>query len=90
MLAYNVAGAVRGEGNLCHVIPGTPTPNKHCYKAKLDGLDDDGFRFVDVLADRIAAERPQLVALQEMCGSQVIISKRPWRRWVPYGGPLRG
>jgi endonuclease/exonuclease/phosphatase family metal-dependent hydrolase len=62
VLSYNAAGAVRGKWRL------GPEGRIESF---LDGLDDDGFRFVDVLAERIAAERPQLVGLQEMCGSQV-------------------
>jgi hypothetical protein len=33
--------------------------------------DKDPLFFIDVLAKRIAAEQPQLVERQEMCGSQV-------------------
>jgi hypothetical protein len=33
--------------------------------------DKDPLFFIDVLAKRIAAEQPQLVGLQEMCGRQV-------------------
>ena len=34
-------------------------------------VDPLGFHFVDVLADRIAGEKPHLVGLQEVCGSQL-------------------
>jgi hypothetical protein len=34
-----------------------------------DQVDTDRWRLVDVLAERIVAERPQIVPLQEICGS---------------------
>lgn len=34
-------------------------------------IDGDRWRFIDVLAERIAAERPHIVLLQEICGTQV-------------------
>ena len=33
-------------------------------------VDPDGYRFIDVLADRIVAEKPEVVLLQEICVSQ--------------------
>jgi hypothetical protein len=38
----------------------------------LSTVDPDKLRFLDVLADRIVAERPQVVTLNEVCGSQLV------------------
>jgi endonuclease/exonuclease/phosphatase family metal-dependent hydrolase len=81
VLSYNAYGAVRTprtERRCRTVMRPYPHQRTVCrlekvgeWKQLFDGVDGHQFRFVDVLADRIAAERPQLVGLQEMCGSQV-------------------
>lgn len=56
VLQYNVQGAVRDVSST----------------TGLNGAsDDDDFRFVGVLANRIIAERPQIVTLEEVCTSQL-------------------
>lgn len=76
VLSYNAYGAVRGPRTVrvCSTPHGTGVEVCRLEKEwgkPFDGVDGHPFRFVDVLAERIAAERPQLVGLQEMCGSQV-------------------
>ena len=78
VLSYNAFGAVRTPRirRICSLVPPPGSGRMRCRPEKesgplFDGVDGDQFRFVDVLAERIAAERPQLVGLQEMCGSQV-------------------
>lgn len=40
-------------------------------RAERTDIDSDGFRVIHALAERIAVEQPQFVALQEVCGVQV-------------------
>jgi endonuclease/exonuclease/phosphatase family metal-dependent hydrolase len=57
VLQYNVQGAIRESSSSNPAKPGA--------------ADNDDYRFVDVLARRVIAERPHVVALQEICGSQL-------------------
>jgi hypothetical protein len=83
VLTWNVYGAVRG-GPLAGISPdcgGKGEP--HCAGPE---IDTDGFRFLDVLAERIADQKPQLVGLQELCGSQALGLER---RLAERGYPMK-
>jgi hypothetical protein len=57
VLQYNVQGGIREQAS-------NPEDGE-------GSADDDDFRFVDVLARRVAAEKPQVVTLQEICATQL-------------------
>lgn len=61
VLQYNTRGVIRNT----KTVDGKPVPDK------LTTVDADKLRFLDVLADRLAAERPQVVTLNEVCGNQL-------------------
>jgi endonuclease/exonuclease/phosphatase family metal-dependent hydrolase len=87
VLTWNIYGAVRGGRNLplgCQEVFEKPlewwdedlAQTPQCPALN---VDTDGLAFLDVLADRIADQEPQLVGLQEVCGSQALGLERRLR-----------
>ena len=59
VLQYNTRGIIRN------------TTDEQPKGDPLSTVDPDKLRFLDVLADRLVAERPQVVTLNEVCGTQL-------------------
>ncbi|MGH9893750.1 MAG: endonuclease/exonuclease/phosphatase family protein, partial [bacterium] len=57
---YSTRGIIRNT----ETVDGKPEPTA-------SSVDADKLRFLDVLADRLVAERPQVVTLNEVCGNQL-------------------